>query len=74
MQKLASMVDQKIREVSQHSEGSPFSKLVVLAAINIADEFLQLQEKQKRQDGATEEKTRRMIESIEEVFDDPMPM
>jgi len=64
------MVDNQIREVSQHSEGSPFSKLVVLAAINIADELLQLQEKQRKQDGAAEEKTRRIIESIEEEFDD----
>lgn len=72
-QKLAAIVDQKIHEVSQHSEGSPFSKLVVLAAINIADELLQLQEKQKKQDGATEKKTRRIIESIEEEFDDTMP-
>lgn len=71
-QKLASMVDQKIDEVSQHSEGSPFSKLVVLAAINLADELLQLQEKQNKQDGLTEEKTRRIIESIEEEFEDPM--
>ena len=68
------MVDDKIREVSEHSEGSPFSKLVVLAAINIADELLQLQEKHKRQDGLAEEKTRRIIESIEEEFDDPMPV
>ncbi len=59
-----------MHEISEHSQGSPYSKLVILAAINIAHEFFQLKEHQKEQDAIVGGKTLGIIESIEEQFDE----
>jgi len=63
---LASFVDQNMREISKHSLGSPFSKLAVLSAINIAHELFQLKNSQKELDTVANGKAHIMIESIEE--------
>lgn len=65
---LVALVDKKMREISKHSPGSPFSKLAVLAAINIAHELVQLNNKQQATQSAVESKTRDMIKNIEEAF------
>lgn len=68
-QELASYVGQKMQEISEHSHGSPFSKLAILSAINITHELFQLKHHQKKSDSAIAGKTRRMIETIEEQFE-----
>lgn len=65
---LVVLVDTKMREISKHSPGSPFSKLAVLAAINIAHELVQLNKLQQVTQTALDGKTRGMIKTIEEAF------
>ena len=66
--RLAAYVDQKMHEISEQSKGSPYSKLLVLAAINIAHELFQLRDHQKEQDAIIGGKTLGLIESIEAQF------
>ena len=68
-QELASYVGKKMQDISEHSHGSPFSKLAILSAINIAHELFQLKHRQKESDSAIAGKTRHMIETIEEQFE-----
>lgn len=63
---VASFVDEKMREISKRSPGSPFSKLAMLSAINIAHELFQLKGQQEEIDLALDGKTRSMIKEIEE--------
>lgn len=65
---LVAFVDNKMCEISIHSPGSPFSKLAVLAAINIADELFQMRDQQKAKDLAINEKTHAIVENIEAAF------
>lgn len=64
--KLASFVDGKMREISSHSPGSPYSKLAILSAINIAHELFQLKHEQQEMHSTLDGITRTMIEHIEE--------
>ena len=66
---LVALVDKKMREISKHSPGSPFSKLAVLAAINIAHELVQANNAQAAQQTALDGRTRAIIKSIEESFE-----
>jgi len=68
-QELASYVGRKMRHISEHSPGSPFSKLAILSAINIAHELFDLKNAQKASDSAIAGKTQRIIENIEEQFE-----
>lgn len=47
-----------------------FLKLAILAAINIAHELFQLRSRQKERDAIIGGKTRDIIESIEEQFEE----
>jgi len=64
-QELASYVGLKMQEISEHSPGSPFSKLAILSAINIAHELFQLRNQEEASTAELSSKTQRMIESIE---------
>ncbi|MFQ5587391.1 MAG: cell division protein ZapA [Nitrospiria bacterium] len=66
VEKLASFVDGKMREMSSHSPGSPYSKLAILSAINIAHELFQLQQQQQEMNATVDNATRAMVENIEE--------
>ncbi len=63
---LAAYVDEKMREISEHSPGSPYSKLAILSAINIAHELFQLKNKQEEMNTNLNGITRTLIENIEE--------
>ena len=67
---LAALVDRKMNETAGHMRGAPLSKLAILAAINIAHELLQLKKHQKERDDFIGGKTRDIIESIEEQFEE----
>lgn len=67
---MASYVNQKMHEIAEHSQGSPYSKLVILAAINIAHELFQLKKDKKEEEAIVGGKTLGIIESIEEQFDE----
>lgn len=44
---LARIVDQRMNEIAQQSKGISALKIAILAALNIADEFLKQQETEK---------------------------
>jgi cell division protein ZapA len=67
---LASYVDKKMIDLSGKGKGMPLAKLAVLTAINVAHELFQLQNQQKAQRSFVDGKTRDLIESIEEQFDE----
>lgn len=66
---LVAVVDKKMREISKHSPGSPFSKLAVLAAINIAHDLIQNNNTQQAHQTELDDKTRVMIKHIEASFE-----
>jgi len=67
---LAAYVDKKMTEMAVHAKGITPSKLAILAAINIAHELFQLRSRQKERDAIIGGKTRDIIESIEEQFEE----
>ncbi len=67
---LAGYVDKKMTEMAGHAKGINSSKLAILAAINIAHELFQLRSRQKERDALIGGKTRDIIESIEEQFEE----
>jgi len=67
---LAAYVDQKMKEVARQTQGMPQSKLAILAAINITHEFFQAKNHQKERETFLDGKTRDLIESIEDQFED----
>jgi len=73
VRRLAALVDRKIREAAAHLPGTPLPKLVVLAAINLAHDCLQLQDEGTKRDSViahVSKRTKDLIDSIEEQFDD----
>ena len=70
MDRLARYVDQRMRELAVHAKNATPSKLAVLAAINIAHDLFQLQTQHQGVEATIEKKTKDLIESIEEQFED----
>ncbi len=70
---LVALVNKKMREISKHSPGSPFSKLAVLAAINIAHELVQAENETKVTQTALKGKTQEMIKNIETILKTASP-
>ncbi|HTP41683.1 MAG TPA: cell division protein ZapA [Nitrospiria bacterium] len=73
VQELARYVDKKMREVAAKTKTNDLRRLAVLSAINIAHEFRRLTDEQHQHQMAIRQigrKTRDLIESIEEEFDD----
>lgn len=63
--RLAKMVDQKMREVSETLEKAETKKIAILAALNLADELVQSEEKGQAT-GDIEERTKRLISMLDE--------
>ncbi len=68
-EELAAFVDQKMHEIAERAKDNSYSKLLVLAAINIAHELFQLKTQQKEQDAIAGGKAQGIIENIEEQFE-----
>lgn len=47
LQKLASLVDRKMREIGRHLPNVEAGKIAILAALNLADELLQCNQQQE---------------------------
>lgn len=47
LQKVADLVDHKMREVSGHTQTADTAKIAILAALNLADELLQIETRQQ---------------------------
>jgi cell division protein ZapA len=73
VRELARYVDKKIREVAAKTKTSDLRRLAVLSAVNIAHDYRRLADEQQHHQLAIRQigrKTRDLIESIDEEFDD----
>lgn len=63
---LANFVDKKVREVAESSSAISSHKIIILAAINIANEFFQLVKRREEQDIRLDERIEGLIKLIKE--------
>ena len=70
LDRLAKYVDQRMRELAGHAKNAAPSKLAILTAINIAHDLFQLRAQHQVTEATIEKKTKDLIESIEEQFED----
>lgn len=66
---LASYVDSKMREVSEHAPTVDATKIAILTALNISDEFHQFREKASAGDpGRFAARANRLVEKLDEIL------
>ena len=65
MEEVAAYVDAKMRELAEARSKTSSADLAVLAALNIAQELMELQKQNDANDKSHEEKIGRMIEALE---------
>ena len=68
MEDVAAYVDAKMRELAAALSKTSSADLAVLAALNIAQELMELQKQNDANDKSREEKIGRMIEALEGEF------
>ena len=66
MEEVAAYVDAKMRELAAARSKTSSADLAVLAALNIAQELIELQKQNNANDKSHEEKIGRMIEALED--------
>ena len=66
MEDVAAYVDAKMRELAAALSKTSSADLAVLAALNIAQELMELQKQNDANDKSNEEKIGRMIEALED--------
>jgi len=66
MEDVAAYVDAKMRELAAARSKTSSADLAVLAALNIAQELMELQKQNDANDKSHEEKIGRMIEALED--------
>lgn len=64
---LARFVDDRMVEISQSSPGLSLSRIAILAALNIADDYFQANEQNKSVSGQLDEITRRINKHLGSV-------
>ena len=65
-EEVAAYVDAKMRELAEVRSKTSFADLAVLAALNIAQELMELQNQTEANDKAQDEKIGQMLEALEE--------
>ena len=69
IKELASFVDKKMREVSEHAPTVDASKIAILTALNISDEFYQFRAKAIEGDpGRYAKRATRLVEKLDEIL------
>ncbi|HET9209423.1 MAG TPA: cell division protein ZapA [Thermoanaerobaculia bacterium] len=63
LQELASLVDRKMREVAEHVKGDT-ARIAILAALNLADELFQIQNRQEGERVEIREKVAALTEEL----------
>ena len=63
LQELAGLVDRKMREVAQHVKGDT-ARIAILAALNLADELFQTQNRQEGERVEIREKVAALTEEL----------
>ena len=66
MEEVAAYVDTKMRELAEMRSKTSSADLAVLAALNIAQELIELQNQTEANDNAQHEKIGRILEALEE--------
>lgn len=69
LQQLAALVDAKMRAVTQQGTTVDSLRVAVLAALNIADELVTLQQKHNTSSGAVEANIKTRAETLAEMLD-----
>ena len=70
MREVAAYVDKKMREIGKKAKTIQLAELAVLTAVNITHEYLQSRREYRQREIFFDRKTRDLIESIEEEFED----
>ena len=70
IKEVASFVDKKMKEVGKRAKTIRLSDLAILTAVNITHEYLQSRKEYKQRELFLDRKTKDLIESIEEEFED----
>lgn len=74
IRELASFVDQKMREVSEHAPTVDAAKIAILTALNISDEFYQFRMKASEGDpGRYAGRAARLVERLDEILKTSVP-
>ena len=68
IRELASFVDKKMREVSEHAPTVDAAKIAILTALNISDEFYQFRTKQEGDPGRLAKRASRLVERLDEIL------
>lgn len=69
VERVAALVDQKMREISQRSELASTSKVAILAAVNLADDLLREQQKHQEALVLLEERTSQITSFLDREMD-----
>jgi len=64
VKKIGEYVNQKIQEITENTKTISTLNVAVLAALNIANDFFELQEKQKKYTRTVEDKSGQLVEKI----------
>jgi cell division protein ZapA len=65
---LAAFVDQKMREVSDHTSTVDSLKVAILAALNIADEHFQIKDARRDQERGIQKRLQRLVELLDRTL------
>ena len=69
VRELAAFVDRKMQEVSRHAPTVDATKIAILTALNISDEFHQFQAKAKEGDpGRLATRANRLVEKLDQIL------
>ena len=64
LQGLADLVDRKMREVAQHVNTADTARIAILAALNLADELVQMEKRQEGERVLIREKVAELTEEL----------
>ncbi len=72
IKELASYVDRKMREVSEHAPTVDATKIAILSALNISDEFYQFRSKTQEGDpGRFVQRAKGLVDKLDEILKTP---
>jgi cell division protein ZapA len=66
VKRVAAFVDQQMRSLAQGMKTTTLAKLAVLTALNIADQFMKLDDERRQGEAELERRAAHLMESIEE--------
>ncbi len=67
LQALADLVNEQLRELQQAFPASPLADLAILAALNLAGDFMEIKEDYQKLQSEIEERSRHLLEMLENL-------